>query len=217
MRCLIVSLTVLQAQRRVTKWGRRSLRPSLTALQLLPPRQRAVHILRDVLGFHSREVAKILDSTEESVSSALKRARATLQLRSEATGREGTPPVPKSAAELALVERFTRAFESDDVEAVADLLTGDVRFTMPPLPFEWEGRDRARQVLRAVLAPGRRLVSTRANGQPAFGLYLPDRQAPLLHAVGLLVLTLSGGRVSAITRFETSTLANFNLPRTLRM
>jgi RNA polymerase sigma-70 factor (ECF subfamily) len=86
---------------------------------------------------------------------------------------------------------------------------------MPPIPFEWQGHQRAREVLRAVLAPGRQLVATRANGQPAFGLYLPDPRAPILHAVGLLVLTLAGDRISAITRFETSLLPQFGLPRTL--
>ena len=87
---------------------------------------------------------------------------------------------------------------------------------MPPIPFEWQGHDAARQVLHAVLEPGRRLLATRANGQPAFGLYLPDPHAEILHAVGLLVLTRVGDRISAITRFDTGTLAYFGLPRTLR-
>jgi RNA polymerase sigma-70 factor (ECF subfamily) len=95
------------------------------------------------------------------------------------------------------------------------LLTEDVWITMPPIPFEWQGRDPARAVLRAVLEPGRRLIATRANGQPAFGLYLPDPHADILHAVGLLILTLSGDGISGITRYDAGTLAYFNLPRTV--
>jgi RNA polymerase sigma-70 factor (ECF subfamily) len=186
----------------------------ITALQLLPPRQRAVHILREVLGFHAREVAQMLDATEESVNSALKRARAALRTRTPVAATAEAPP-PRSPAELAVVEQFTRAFLSDDIEALVALLAEDAWITMPPMPFEWQGHARVREVLRAVLQPGRQLVATRANGQPAFGLYLPDPRAPILHGVGLLVLTLAGDRISAITRFETSLLSQFGLPRTL--
>lgn len=149
------------------------------------------------------------------MTSALKRARATLQLRLPPSGQRAQPPPPKSAAERDLVERFTHAFESDDLDGVVGLLTEDVWFTMPPLPFEWQGRDRALQFLTAVTVPGRRLVATRANGQPAFGLYLPDPHAPVLHVGGLLVLTLAGDRISAITRFDNSVMPYFGLPRTL--
>jgi RNA polymerase sigma-70 factor (TIGR02960 family) len=187
----------------------------ITALQLLSPRQRAVLVLRDVLGFHAKEVAQMLEATEESVTSALKRARATLHRRSAAPGQIDPPPPPTSTAEQELVERFTQAFEANDVKRIVALLTEDARFSMPPLPFEWQGRDRASQFLRVMLGPGRRLVATRANGQPAFGLYLPDPHARVLHAVGLLVLTLAGNSVAAITRFDTSVLSSFVLPRTL--
>jgi RNA polymerase sigma-70 factor (TIGR02960 family) len=186
----------------------------ITALQQLPPRQRAVLILREVLGFHAIEVAQMLDSTEESVTSALKRARGTLEARLLRPAHEGPPP-PSSAAELALVERFTRAFVSDDIEDLVALLTEDVILNMPPLPLEWQGRAAVRQVLAAVLEPGRKLVATRANRQPAFGLYLPDPHTGVLHAVGLLVLTLDGDRVAAISRFEPASLARFGLPRRL--
>jgi RNA polymerase sigma-70 factor (ECF subfamily) len=186
----------------------------ITALQLLPSRQRAVHILREVLGFHAREVAQMLDTTEESVNSALKRARATLRQLPVASARDAAS-LPNSPAERALVQRFTRAFESDDIDDLVALLTEDVWISMPPLPFEWQGHDRARDVLRAVLQPGRRLVATRANGQPALGLYLPDPPASNLQGVGLLVLTLAGDRISAITRFETSQLSQFGLEHTL--
>ena len=187
----------------------------VTALQLLPPRQRVVLILRDVLGYHAKEVAQILDATEASVTSALKRARATCKLRFSPPSQQDQPPPPHSAAEQDLVERLTRAFETNDVQSIVALLTDDVWFSMPPLPFEWHGRDRAFQFLDAMLGPGRRLVATRANGQPAFGLYLPDPHAGILHAMGLLVLTLAGDNISAITRFDTSVLSSFRLPRTL--
>ena len=189
----------------------------VTTLQLLPPRQRAVLILRDVLGYHAGEVAEMLDATEESVTSALKRARSTLERRQGASDPQGRPPTPRSAEEREIVERFTRAFESNDLEGVVGLLTHDVWFTMPPLPFEWQGQEQAVPFLRAMWEghPGRRLVPSRANGQPAFGLYLPDPRAGVLHAMGLLVLTLAGNQISAITRFENSVLPHFGLARTL--
>ncbi|HLZ04932.1 MAG TPA: sigma-70 family RNA polymerase sigma factor [Bradyrhizobium sp.] len=186
----------------------------ITALQLLPPRQRAIHILRDVLGFHSTEVAQMVDATEESVNSALKRARATLRQRGPDSASQHAPP-PQSPEERALVERFTRAFQAADIEALVELLTEDVWISMPPIPFEWQGHARARDVFGAVLQPGQQLVATRANGQPAFGFYQPDSRAPILHGVGLLVLTLAGDRISAMSRFESGLLSRFGLPRTL--
>ena len=188
----------------------------VTALQLLPPRQRAVLILRDVLGFHAGEVAGILDTSEASVTSALKRARATLQRRyPPAEQREPAPP-PGSAVEQDLVERLTRAFESGDVDGIVALLTEDAWLTMPPLPLAYQGPELAARFLTAV-SRGRtwRLVATRANGQPAFGFYARDPQAGVCHACGLLVLTLSGHRICAMTRFDTSVLPRFGLPRTL--
>lgn len=187
----------------------------VAALQVLPPRQRAVEILRDVLGYQAWEVAQMLDSTEESVTSALKRARATLQQRLPASSDEHRPPLPESAAERALVDRFTDAFESGDLVGVVNLLTEGVSFAMPPVPFEWQGRERALQFLKLVWQPGQCLVRTRANGQPAFGLYVPDPHAPVLHAMGLLVLTLSGHEISAITRFENGVLPYFEMTRVL--
>lgn len=187
----------------------------VTALQLLPPRQRAVLILRDVLDFHAREVAGILGSTEESITSALKRARATLHRRMRQAGEHEEPPAPSSSVELELSDRFIRAFEAADVEGVVALLTEDVSLTMPPFPLEWQGRELAERFLTGTAmrhAAGLRLLPTRANGQPAFGVYVRDLRAPVLHGVGLMVLTLSGERICAITRFEPSVLAHFGLP-----
>jgi RNA polymerase sigma-70 factor (TIGR02960 family) len=188
----------------------------VTALQVLPPRQLAVLILRDVLGFHANEVADMLDSTLESVNSALKRARASLQRRrSPAAGRE-PPPASGSPSEDAIVAKFVSAYESADLDAVVALLTDDVFMSMPPMPFEYEGRDIVARFCASLFRSGRRfdLVPTRANGQPAFGAYL---RAPtgVRHGTGLFVLTLTGDRICAMTRFDNSVLRWFGLPRSL--
>ena len=190
----------------------------VTALQLLPPRQRAALILRDVLGFHASEAAVMLDSTEESVTSALKRARAALRyLRPESA--EEKPPQAGSARERDLVHRFTQAYEAGDVDRLVALLTEDVWLIMPPLPLQYRGRDVAARFWSATaFRPGRsaRLVPTRANGQPAYGLYIRDPQAGVAHANGILVLTLSGDGISVVTGFtDNSALPLFGLPRTL--
>ena len=185
----------------------------VTALQVLPPRQVAVLILRDVLGFHSNEVAGMLDSTVDSVNSALKRARAGLQRRRPV---DQPAPTPDSPAEAAVVAEFVSAWESADVDALVALLTDDVFVSMPPIPFEYEGRDPVAGFCDSIFRAGRRfdLVPTRANGQPAFGAYL---RAPTgeCHGVGLYVLALAGGRIRAMTRFESSVLPWFGLPRSL--
>jgi len=190
----------------------------ITALQLLPPRQRAAVILRDVLGFHASEAARILDTTEESVTSALKRARAALERHQQSSGRSEPAPPPHSAAERHLVERFTRAFETADVDGIVALLTEDVWLTMPPMPLEYQGRELAAQFLTATaFRPGwtARLMRTRANGQPAFGFYARDPQTGDFYTVGLMVLTLSGTHVCAMTRFDPGNLPRFKLPAIL--
>jgi RNA polymerase sigma-70 factor (TIGR02960 family) len=190
----------------------------VTALQLLLPRQRAALILRDVLGYRASEAAQILDCTEESVTSALKRARAALTYqRTQSPGHQSPPP--GSAAEQELVHRFTQAYQAGDVQAVVALLTDDAWLVMPPVPMQYQGRELAARFWAATgLRPGRasRLVPTRANGQPAFGLYVCDPNAPVAHASGILVLTLAGSQISAVTGFlGTSVLHLFGLPRTL--
>ena len=128
-------------------------------------------ILRDVLGFHASEVADMLDSTVESVKSALKRARASLQRRRPTTDDREPPPAAGSPTEDALVAKFVRAYESADLDALVALLTDDVFMSMPPMPFEYEGRDVVARFCACLFGAGRRfdLVPTRANGQPAFG------------------------------------------------
>ena len=188
----------------------------VTALQVLPPRQLAVLILRDVLGFHAKEVAEMLDSTVESVNSALKRARASLQRRRLPTADRDPPPASESPSEEALVAKFVRAYQSADLDALVALLTEDVSISMPPMPFEYEGRDVVARFCASIFGAGRRfdLVPTRANGQPAFGAYLRTPTG-IGHGIGLLVLTLSGDRICAMTRFENSVLPWFGLPRSL--
>jgi RNA polymerase sigma-70 factor (TIGR02960 family) len=188
----------------------------VTALQVLPPRQVAVLVLRDVLGFHANEVAEMLDSSVESVNSALKRARASLQRRRQPTTDRASPPASDSPSEEAVVAKFVRAWESADIDSLVALLTDDVIVSMPPVPFEYEGRDVVARFCASLFDAGRRfdLVRTRANGQPAFGAYL---RAPngIRHGIGLYVITLTGDRICAITRFENSVLPWFGLPRSL--
>jgi len=188
----------------------------VTALQVLPPRQLAVLILRDVLGFHASEVASMLDSTVDSVTSALKRARASLQRRQPAVAGREPPPAPESPAEDAIVAKFVSAWESADLDALVALLTDDAFISMPPMPFGYEGRDVVVGFCASLFGAGRRfdLVPTRANGQPAFGAYL-SAPAGIRHGTGLYVLTLAGGRICAMTRFDNSVLPWFGLPRSL--
>jgi RNA polymerase sigma-70 factor (TIGR02960 family) len=189
----------------------------VTALQHLPPRQRAVLVLRDVLGYSAAEAAGMLDTTEASVKGALQRARAALQARLPAD-RDRTPP-PDSPRERHLAGRFAAAVEDGDIDAVLTLLTSDAWLTMPPEPYEYQGPAAIAAFLhhRAALrgAP-LRLVPTRANTQPAFGCYLPCAQTPLARPYGMIVLTLRGDQISAITWFsDSSAFPHFGLPRAL--
>jgi RNA polymerase sigma-70 factor (ECF subfamily) len=188
----------------------------MTALQLLPPRQLAVLVLRDVLGFHAAVVADMLDASIQSVKSALKRARASLQHRRPATDVHEPPPASDSPSEDAIVAKFVRAWESADLAALVALLTDDVFMSMPPMPFEYQGRDIVVRFCGGIFGSGRRfdLIPSRANRQPAFGAYLrgPDG---ISHGVGLYVLTLAGDRICAMTRFDNGVLPRFGLPRSL--
>ncbi len=177
----------------------------VTALQALPPRQVAVLVLRDVLGFPAAEVATMLDSTVDSVTSALKRAR---------SGLAGVRPHAEPSQD-AIVTRFVRAYESADIEGVVALLTDDVFMAMPPLPLEYHGRTAVAEFLARIFASGRRsLIPARANGQPAFAIYA-ETPTGLRHGTGMLVLTFTGGRISALTRFESSVFPSFGLPPSL--
>ncbi len=191
----------------------------ITALQHLPPRQRAVLVLRDVLGFRAAEAAAMLGCTVDAANNLLRRARVTMADQLPPGGRDQAP-LPGSVREQQVTARFADAFERGDVAAVVALLTDDALLTMPPLPFEYQGRDLVGEFLYAVSfrhgTRQSRLVPTRSNGQPAFGRYLLDPHAPVSHAHGMLVLTIAGDRVRVITGFnDNSVLARFGLPRTL--
>ena len=184
----------------------------VTALQVLPPHQTAVLLLRDVLGFPAVEVAAMLDTTIESVTSALKRARATLAVRRPS--RADPPPAPGSDAEQALVQRFVAAYEASDIAALVALLSDDVFVSMPPMSYEYLGLEPAAKFCgRAISGRNFSLVPTRANGQPAFGLYPKLADAPRL-GTGLMVLELAGDQITALTRFEPEVFPRFGLPET---
>jgi RNA polymerase sigma-70 factor, ECF subfamily len=192
----------------------------VSGLQRMPPRQRAVLVLRDVLGYSAAEVAAMLETTPASVNSALQRARAALAAAPE---HDGGGALPDSPARRELLGRFAEAFEGGDVEAVVALLTEDVWIRMPPQPHEYQGRAAVADFLgsreglrRAAEAGGIRLVPTSANGQPAFVYYMRDPQAGVLRAEGFFVLALTEGGISAITRFgDCGALPYFGMPRTL--
>ncbi len=190
----------------------------VTGLQYLAPRQRAVLVLRDVLGYPAAEVADMLDTSEASVNSALQRARTTLESRL-APPRDRAP-LPDSSRERDLLGRFVEAFEDSDVDGLVALLTEDVILSMPPQPLEYHGHDAVTDFLadRFSTHANRRvwLIPTRANGQPAFGHYIEDPHAAIGRFFGVLVLTLDGDRIAGITRFgDTGILPCFGLPRTL--
>jgi RNA polymerase sigma-70 factor (ECF subfamily) len=186
-------------------------------LQRMAPQQRAVLVLRDVLGYRAAEVAEMLGTTQGSVTSALQRARTALDA---ARAPSGERALPGSPAERELVARFGEAFERGDIDAIVAMLTDDAWVRMPPEPHEYQGHDAIAAFLRTLPlwreGAGLRLVPTRANGQPAFAYYLKDPSAGVVRASGLFVLTLSGGSVSDITRFgDTGVLPWFGLPRSL--
>ena len=190
----------------------------VAALQHLPPRQRCVLVLRDVLGLRTDEVAAIVDSTEASVKGALQRARSTLRSRlDEAPSEHAALPASKRTREI--VARFATAVEAGDIESVVALLADDAWLTMPPEPYEYQGHAAIARFLddRARLRGANfKLVPTGANHQPAFGCYLPDAHTAIAHAYGLMVLTLRDDQISAITWFgDRAVMALFGLPRTL--
>ena len=190
----------------------------VAGLQHLPPQQRAVLVLRDVLGYRAGEVAEMLETTETAVNSLLRRARAAFDSRLPATARDRAP-LPNSKLERELVGSFAETVENGDIEGMLALLTDDAWLTMPPLPHAYQGRDAIGAFLRG--AEERRgapmsLVPTRANAQPAFGCYLPVPDTGVARAFSLLILTLEGHRISAITWFaDSSMFPRFGLPPTL--
>jgi RNA polymerase sigma-70 factor (TIGR02960 family) len=191
----------------------------IVGLQHLPPQQRAVLVLRDVLGFRAGEVAEMLETSEASVNSLLRRARAAFESRLPATGRERAP-LPNSRLERDIVGRFAETVENGDIDGMVALLTAEAWLTMPPLPHAYQGGDAIGAFLRGAEerrgAP-MRLVPARANAQPAFGCYLLVPESDVARAFSLFVLTLEGDHIAAITWFADSSLfRQFGLPRMLR-
>ena len=190
----------------------------IVGLQHLPPQQRAVLVLRDVLGYRAGEVAEMLETTGTAVNSLLRRARASFESRLPATGRDRSP-LPSSMLERELVGSFVETVENGDIEGMVALLTDDAWLTMPPLPHAYQGRDAIGAFLRGAEerrgAP-MRLVPTRANTQPAFGCYISVPDTGIARAFSMLVLTLEGREISAITWFaDSNVFPRFGLPRTL--
>jgi RNA polymerase sigma-70 factor (TIGR02960 family) len=187
----------------------------VAGLQRLPPRQAAALLLRDVLGFGTDEVAGMLGSSHAAVKGALQRARAALD-----RARAGQAPRPGSAAEHDLARRFADAYVAADLTRIVALLTDDAWLSMPPAPHEYHGIDAIAAFLRASFGyRGQRrvrLLPARANTQPAFGSYLVDTTEPVATPAGLLVLTMAGGRIQAVTRFHVDALyPRFGLPDSL--
>jgi RNA polymerase sigma-70 factor (ECF subfamily) len=191
----------------------------MVGLQHLPTQQRVVLVLRDVLGYRAAEVAEMLDTSEASVHSLLRRARTAFETRLPSSGRERAP-LTGSSLEREIVGRFADSVESGDVDGMVALLTDDAWLTMPPLPHAYQGSE----TIGAFLRRGEerrgaplRVVPTRANSQPAFGCYLRVPDTGIARAYALFVLTLEGDRISAITWFaDSAAFPRFGLPRTLR-
>ena len=186
----------------------------IAALQYLPARQRAVLILRDVLGWHAAEVAELLGISTAAANSVLQRARARL---AEAAPAEDDMREPAGAADRMLLDRYAAAFESADVAALTELLRQDARLEMPPQPYWFAGRDQVAGFLRAVVltGPGQFMfVPTAANGQPAFAAYArADDGSFQAHAIQ--VLTIVAGQVARIVSFNDGRLFTaFGLPAT---
>ncbi len=189
----------------------------ISALQRLPGRQRAVLVLRDVLGFHAAETAAMLETSVEAVKSALKRARATIEQELGDPAQRIAPPPLGSVEERELLARFVEAFLVDDVDGMIALVTENAWFRMPPAHHEYHGPELIGTFLAAV-ARGhsghpRRLIATRANGEPAFATYYADPASGRAQPVGLLVLSLAGTRIAELTWFlGPGYLERFNLP-----
>jgi RNA polymerase sigma-70 factor (ECF subfamily) len=190
----------------------------IIALQHLPPRQRAVLVLRDVLGYRTAEVAAMLDIGEISIKGLLQRARATVQTHAPSTG-HAEMPAPNSPRERALAGRFADAIERGDTPALVALLTTDAWLSMPPEPHQYQGHAAISAFLdERALRRGAafQVVPTRANTQPAFACYLPTPPARIARAYGMIIIALDGDQISDVTWFrDTSVFPYFGLPRAI--
>jgi RNA polymerase sigma-70 factor (ECF subfamily) len=187
----------------------------IAALQYLPPRQRAVLLLRDVLGWHAAEVAELLDTTTAAVNSTLQRARTQLQ---DVSPSEENVYEPTDADQRALLDKYVTAFENADVSALMDLLRADAVFEMPPQPMWFAGRDPIVRFLGewVLREPGRfRMFPTAANGQPAVAAF-ERHDDGRYHAHAIQLLTFSGSFLSHVISFnDPSLLSAFGWPSVL--
>ncbi|MFL6076079.1 MAG: sigma-70 family RNA polymerase sigma factor [Mycobacteriales bacterium] len=195
----------------------------LAAIQHLPPRQRAVLILRDVLGWPARDTAALLDGSVPSVNSALQRARTTLREHLPARRLDWAPAAEPTREQLAVLRWYMAAVERADLAAVADLLAEDVRTTMPPYAVWFAGRDEVMAAITESWDPaspsyvGRfRMLETRANGRPAVAAYLRGPGESAFAATAIGVLWIDGDRIAEITAFHDPGLfPAFDLPAVL--
>jgi RNA polymerase sigma-70 factor, ECF subfamily len=191
----------------------------LTAIQHLPPRQRAVLVLRDVLGWPAKDAADLLETSLASVNSALQRARLALKEHLPQRRSEWGPDTDPNEAERALLQRYMEAHERLDLSAITELLREEARLTMPPDPALFLGRDTIAAFAREMLGGGAfgvfRLVPTRANRQPAAAKYVRRPGDTEFRAQSLDVLRIEDGLVAEITTFLPGVFPAFGLPATL--
>jgi RNA polymerase sigma-70 factor (ECF subfamily) len=191
----------------------------LAVIQLLPPRQRAVLILRDVLDWPARDVAELLEIGVAAVNSALQRARETLRRQLPAEAREDWTAPEVSEEERRLLDAYIDTHERGDVDAALALIADDMRVTMPPFPMLYEGRDEVAGLMRTAFVTEPmgdwRLVSTHANRHPAAGSYLRRPGDTAFRAFKIDVLRVKDGRIAEITTFGNQLFDAFGLPPTL--
>jgi RNA polymerase sigma-70 factor (TIGR02960 family) len=190
----------------------------IALIQLLPPRQRAVLILRDVLDWSAAETASILELSVPAANSALQRARATLRDRLPEVPQER--PEDLSEEERRLLEGFIATHEAADAAGAIELMREDIRVTMPPHPYFYEGRAALAPLLERAFGPEEnmgewRLVPTRANRQPAAASYLRRPGDTEWRAFKLDILRCEGGRVAEVTTFDSTLFPRFGLAPTL--
>ena len=189
----------------------------LTSLHLLPPRQRAVLILYDVLGWKTAEVAEVLDQTIPSVKSALHRARTTLTLHYPETQRKNIRKIIADEALQSRLRSYMNAWETADVNGLVALLKDDCSFSMPPIPSWYTGRENIAGLVRKTIFSGQasgrwRLVYTRSNGEPGFGLYRRNEETGVYDGYGIQVVLFSDDLIEDITTFRDPALfKDFNL------
>jgi RNA polymerase sigma-70 factor (TIGR02960 family) len=190
----------------------------LAVIQLLPPRQRAVLILRDVLDWPASEVAELLELGVAAVNSALQRARETLRRELPAGRREDWATPAATDDERALLEAFIESHERGDTDMALSLLTDDIRVTMPPLPLLYEGIVQITELMRTAFESDMgewRLVPTRANRMPTAASYLKAHGDDTFRAFKLDVIRVRDGRIAEITTFDRSLFDRFGLPEAL--